>query len=161
MNDYAGEVQFVVLGTGAPEYEAMFAQITGYHRQKGAAFLTYAPDIAPLIYSGADMFLMPSRFEPCGLGQLIAMRYGNVPVVRATGGLADTVQDGVTGFSFYNYSVDDFWRAVQRATYIYRADRDSWRMLQQAGMQSDFSWQRSAHGYLQLYEWAIARRRGY
>ncbi len=161
MNNYAGEAQFVVLGTGAPEYEAMLAQITSYHRQKSAAFLTYAPDLAPLIYGGADMFLMPSRFEPCGLGQLIAMRYGNVPVVRATGGLADTVQDGVTGFSFYNFAADDFWQAVQRAIFIYRADRETWRAIQHNGMQADFSWERSAHGYQQLYEWAIARRQGY
>ena len=158
MNDYAGYVQFVILGTGAPEYEAMFAQITGYHRLKSAAFLTYAADLAPLIYGGADIFLMPSRFEPCGLGQLIAMHYGNVPVVRVTGGLADTVRDGVTGFSFYNFSVDDFWRAVQRAIFMYKADRSTWRAIQQNGMQSDFSWQRSASGYQQLYEWAIARR---
>ncbi len=161
MNNYAGEAQFVVLGTGAPEYEAMLAQITGYHRQKSAAFLTYAPDVAPLIYGGADIFLMPSRFEPCGLGQLIAMRYGNVPVVRVTGGLADTVQDGVTGFTFYNFAADDFWEAVQRAIFIYHTDRETWRSLQHTGMQSDFSWERSAHGYLQLYEWAVARRRGY
>ncbi len=160
MNDFAGEAQFVVLGTGAPEYEQMFAQITGYHRQKSHAFLTYAADLAPLIYGGSDLFLMPSRFEPCGLGQMIAMRYGSVPVVRATGGLADTVQDGVTGFTFYQYSADDFWRAVQRAIYIYRIDRDIWRRIQQHGMQADYSWTRSALGYQQLYDWAIARVRG-
>ncbi len=112
LNGFAGEAQFVVLGTGAPEYEQMLAQITGYHREKSHAFLTYAADLAPLIYGGSDLFLMPSRFEPCGLGQMIAMRYGSVPVVRATGGLADTVQDGVTGFTFYQYSADDFWRAA-------------------------------------------------
>jgi len=160
LNNHAGEAQFVVLGTGVPEYEQMFAQITGYHRQKSAAFLTYAGDLAPLIYAGSDIFLMPSRFEPCGLGQLIAMRYGSVPVVRATGGLADTVQDGVTGFSFYTYSSDAFWDALQRAIFIYKVDRDSWRTLQRNGMSADFSWQRSAYGYQQLYEWAIARARG-
>ena len=160
LNDYAGEAQFVVLGTGAPEYEQMLAQMTGYHRYKSAAFLTYAADLAPLFYGGSDIFLMPSRFEPCGLGQLIAMRYGSVPVVRATGGLADTVQDGVTGFSFNQYSVDDFWRALQRAIFIFRADRDDWQRIQRQGMQADFSWNRSAHGYQQLYEWAISRTHG-
>jgi starch synthase len=160
LNGFAGEAQFVVLGTGAPEYEQMVAQITGYHREKGHAFLTYAAELAPLIYGGSDLFLMPSRFEPCGLGQLIAMRYGSVPVVRATGGLADTVQDGVTGFTFYQYSADDFWQAVQRAIYIYRIDRDVWRRVQQQGMQADYSWVRSALGYQQLYDWAIARVRG-
>jgi starch synthase len=161
LNDYAGDAQFVVLGTGAPEYEQMFAQITGYHRAKGHAFLTYAADLAPLIYGGSDIFLMPSRFEPCGLGQMIAMRYGSVPVVRATGGLADTVQDGITGFTFYQYSADDFWRALERAIYIYRNDRIIWQRIQQHGLQADYSWARSAQGYQQLYEWAIARTRGH
>lgn len=160
LNDQAGEVQFVVLGTGAPEYEQMLAQITSYHRHKSHAFLTYAADLAPMIYGGSDLFLMPSRFEPCGLGQMIAMRYGSVPVVRATGGLADTVRDGVTGFTFYQYSADDFWRALERAIYIYRNDRIIWPAIQRNGMQADFSWARSAQGYQQLYEWAIARVRG-
>ena len=87
------------------------------------AFLGYDAELAPLIYGGSDMFLMPSLFEPCGLGQLIAMRYGSVPVVRATGGLADTVRAGVTGFTFANYSADDFWNALREALYIYRVDR--------------------------------------
>ena len=109
---------------------------------------------------GSDIFLMPSLFEPCGLGQLIAMRYGCVPLVRATGGLADTVQDSITGFSFYDYNSDAFWRAMQRAIFIYNADKESWRQIQHNGMAADFSWGRSAHGYQQLYEWALARMRG-
>jgi starch synthase len=160
MNNYAGEAQFVVLGTGAREYEEMFARLAGYHKERMAAFLSYAGDLAPLIYGGADIFLMPSRFEPCGLGQLIAMHYGCVPVVRATGGLADTVRDGLTGFTFHHYSVDAFWHALQRAIYIYSVDRQSWRALQHLGMTTDFSWQTSASGYQQLYEWAIARVNG-
>ncbi len=159
LNNQAGDAQFVVLGTGAPEYEQMLAELTGYHRTRSAAFLTYAADLAPLIYGGSDMFLMPSRFEPCGLGQLIAMRYGSVPVVRATGGLADTVQDGVTGFTFNAYSSDAFWQALQRSIFIYNVDRPAWRAIQRNGMAADFSWQRSALGYQQLYEWAIARMR--
>jgi len=160
MNNYSGEAQFVVLGTGAREYEEMFARLAGYHNQKMTAFLAYEADLAPLIYGGADIFLMPSRFEPCGLGQLIAMHYGCVPVVRATGGLADTVRDGLTGFSFDDYSVDAFWQAIQRAIYIYNVDKTSWRAIQVNGMKSDFSWQTSAVGYQQLYEWAIARVHG-
>lgn len=160
MNNFAGEAQFVVLGTGAREFEEMFARLAAYHKDKMTAFLSYEADLAPLIYGGADIFLMPSRFEPCGLGQLIAMHYGCVPVVRATGGLADTVRDGLTGFTFHDYSVDDFWRAVQRAIYIYNVDKQSWRAIQENGMRSDFSWKTSAVGYQQLYEWAIARVRG-
>lgn len=161
MNNYAGEAQFVVLGSGAAEYEEMFARLAGYHREKMAAFLTYAPDLAPLIYGGSDIFLMPSLFEPCGLGQLIAMRYGSVPVVRATGGLADTVRNGITGFAFTGYTVGDCWNALERAIHTYRVDRPAWESIQRNGMMVDFSWESSARGYQQLYEWAIARERGW
>ena len=161
MNSFAGEAQFVVLGTGATEYETMLAHLAGYHTGKMRAFLQYDADLAPLIYAGCDMFLMPSLFEPCGLGQMMAMRFGGVPVVRATGGLADTVQDGVTGFTFDGYNSQAFWQALQRAIYIYNVDGESWRTIQRAGMAADFSWERSARGYQQLYEWAIARMRGW
>jgi starch synthase len=161
MNSYAGEAQFVVLGSGQPEYEEMLARLADYHSEKMRAFLYYDAELAPLIYGGSDIFVMPSLFEPCGLGQLIAMRYGCVPVVRATGGLADTVQDGITGFTFDEYSSPAFWQALQRAIYIYNVDRKSWRTVQRTGMAANFSWERSAHGYQQLYEWAIARMRGW
>jgi starch synthase len=161
LNGYAGEAQFVVLGTGAPQYEEMFRNLATYHREKMTAFLTYSADLAPLLYAGSDIFIMPSLFEPCGLGQLIAMRYGSIPVVRATGGLADTVLDWVTGFTFHDYSSGAFWDALQRAVYVYSVDKRSWRMLQENGMKNDFSWRRSALGYQQLYQWSIARMRGY
>ncbi|MFZ0547859.1 MAG: glycogen synthase [Candidatus Promineifilaceae bacterium] len=161
MNGYAGEAQFIVLGTGAAEYENMFARLADFHRDKMTAFLAYNAGLAPLIYAGSDMFLMPSRFEPCGLGQLIAMRYGSVPVVRATGGLADTVQDTITGFQFHDYSADAFWHGVQRAMYTYNTNQPHWKQIQLNGMSADFSWERSADGYQQLYQWAISRMRGY
>jgi starch synthase len=161
MNNHAGEAQCVVLGAGAPHYEGMLRHIAGYHREKMTAFIGYDADLAPLIYGGSDLFLMPSLFEPCGLGQLIAMRYGSVPVVRATGGLADTVRSSVTGFTFSNYRTDDFWNALREALYIYRVDPDSWRALQRKGMTSDYSWETSARAYQQVYEWAIARVRGW
>ena len=123
MNNAAGEAQFVVVGSGATHYENMFRQLAGYHRSKMGAILKYAPDLAPLVYGGSDIFLMPSLFEPCGLGQMIAMRYGSVPVVRATGGLADTVRDGVTGFVFDDFSADAFWNALRGAIYIYNIDQ--------------------------------------
>jgi starch synthase len=161
MNDRAGEAQFVVLGSGAPEYEDMFRHLAEYHRHKMAAVLRYDAELAPLVYGGSDVFLMPSLFEPCGLGQLIAMRYGSVPVVRATGGLADTVRDGVSGFTFDDYTSEALWNALARALYIHAADRESWLDIQRHGMSGDFSWQTSARGYQQLYEWAIARVRGW
>ena len=111
----------------------MLRHLAEYHRDKMTAVLGYNGQLAPLVYGGSDMFLMPSLFEPCGLGQMIAMRYGSVPVVRATGGLADTVFDGVSGFTFHDYSVDDLWDAMRRAIYIYWNDRDSWRAMQQTG----------------------------
>ena len=159
LNGYSGPAQFIVLGTGAAQYEDMFSQLARYHRGKMAAYIGYHPGLAPVIYAGSDMFLMPSLFEPCGLGQMIAMRYGSVPIVRATGGLADTVHDGITGFSFYEFSAGALWDAIRRAAYIYNVDPDSWRDIQLNGMNADFSWSRSAQGYRQLYEWAIAQKR--
>ena len=159
MNNAAGEAQFVLLGSGASEYEAVFRHLAGYHRQKMAAVLRYDGSLAPLVYAGSDVFLMPSLFEPCGLGQLIAMRYGSVPVARATGGLADTVRDGVTGFTFSDYDVSDFWEALRRALYIWHHDHGSWRAMQLAGMAMDSSWLTSARSYQQLYEWGMASAR--
>jgi starch synthase len=161
LNGHAGDAQVVVLGTGSQGYEAMLRHLAEYHRDKMTVVLGYNGELASLVYGGSDMFLMPSLFEPCGIGQMIAMRYGSVPVVRATGGLADTVFDGVSGFTFHEYSVDDLWDAMRRAMYIYRNDHESWRAMQLAGMQRDLSWSASARGYQQLYEWAIARLRGW
>ncbi len=161
LNGYAGEAQCVALGAGEPSYEGMLRHLAGYHRERMTAFIGYDADLAPLIYGGSDLFLMPSLFEPCGLGQLIAMCYGAVPVVRATGGLADTVRDGVTGFTFGCYSADDFWNALRGALHIYRVDPDTWRALQRQGMSSDYSWRASARAYQQVYEWAVARVRGW
>jgi starch synthase len=153
----AGDAQFVVLGSGTPEYEGMFRALAGRFPDRMRAVFGYDPNLAPLLYAGSDVFLMPSRFEPCGLGQLLAMRYGSVPVVRAVGGLADTVRDGITGFTFHAYEPDDFWEALRRALYLRTADPESWREIQTAGMRQDLSWRASARGYLQLYEWAQAR----
>ena len=159
MNGYSGPAQFVVLGTGASHYEGMFRQLASFHREKMSAYIGYHAELAPLIYAGSDIFLMPSLFEPCGLGQMIAMRYGSVPIVRATGGLADTVQDGITGYSFYDFNADALFDAIQRATYTYNTDRDSWQRIQANGMETNFSWERSAQGYQQLYTWALAQIR--
>jgi starch synthase len=161
LNGHAGEAQCVALGAGWPQYERMLRHLAGYHHDRMRAFLGYDTALAPLIYGGCDMFLMPSLFEPCGLGQLIAMRYGAVPVVRATGGLADTVQPGVTGFTFIDYHAEAFWHALHEALQRYRTDPEGWRAMQRRGMEADSSWQRSARAYRQLYEWAIARVRGW
>src|SRR5882672_3609132 len=159
MSGVAGDAQFVVLGTGAKRYEDAFAHLAAYHPRKMAAVLTFASDLAPQIYAGSDLFLMPSLFEPCGLGQLIAMRYGSVPVVRSTGGLADTVREGETGFTFHEFTADAFWMAVQRALLVYNTDADAWARLRLNGMAANFSWSTSALGYVELYEQALVRAR--
>jgi starch synthase len=161
LNAAAGPAQFVVLGSGAVEYEDMFRHLASYHRDRMAAVLRYDAALAPLIYAGSDIFLMPSRFEPCGLGQMIAMRYGSVPVVRATGGLVDTVREGTSGFLFADYTVEAFWGALSRALDTYRDDPDRWRALQLGAMAADFTWTTSAKGYQQVFEWAISRVRGW
>ncbi len=161
LNGVAGHAQLVVLGSGAAEYEGMLRHLAAYHRDKMAAVLRYDAALAPVVYAGSDIFLMPSRFEPCGLGQMIAMRYGSVPVVRATGGLVDTVHEGVSGFLFADYTVEAFWAALSRALGTWREDPDGWRALQQGGMAADFSWAASARGYQQVFDWANARVRGW
>ena len=162
LNAIAGDAQFVVLGSGAPSYETMFAHLAALpSRQDGGGRRATTPELAPLIYGGSDLFLMPSLFEPCGLGQLIAMRYGSVPVVRQPGGLADTVHDGETGFSFVEYTPDALWQALARAVSTWWHDRSGFQRMQQRGMAQDFSWAASAGGYEQLFEWAISRERGW
>ena len=161
MSGLAGDAQFVVLGTGAKVYEDAFAHLAAYHPRKIAAVLTFAPALAPMIYGGSDLFLMPSLFEPCGLSQLIAMRYGSVPVVRRTGGLADTVQDGETGFTFDEFTPGAFWTALQRALLAYNTDAGAWARLQQNGMTTDHSWSREAGRYVELYAWALSRVRAH
>ena len=154
----AEDVQFVLLGTGDPYFEAEMARLAADFPGKVAAHLRFDAAAATHIYGGADAFLMPSRYEPCGLGQMIALRYGAVPVVRATGGLADTVVDaaerGGTGFVFGPYSAYALYGALARARAAF-ADRAHWRRMQQRGMKADFSWAKSAKEYVGLYKKAM------
>ena len=155
------DLQFVLLGTGDMHYHEMFSRIAQTYPGKAAIFLTFNAAFAQRIYAGTDMFLMPSRFEPCGLGQMIAMRYGSVPIVRATGGLADTVQDynpqtgEGNGFSFAPYDRWALFAAVVRALETYK-HKDTWHKLQVSGMTADFSWNASARKYVDLYRHALA-----
>lgn len=161
LNNFDGDAQCVILGSGAPSYEGMLRHLSSYHHDKMALFLGYNAEIAQRIYAGCDLFLMPSLFEPCGLGQLIAMRYGAIPVVRGIGGLADTVHDRVNGFSFLGYNADEFWNKLREALHVFRHDPSTWRAMQQTAMRVDSSWTTSAKSYEQLYHWAMARVRGY
>ncbi len=154
-------VQFVILGIGDQHYHEMFRNLAIRHPEQVASFLTFNSELAQCIYAGSDMFLMPSRFEPCGLGQLIAMRYGSVPIVRAVGGLADTVQEydprtgEGNGFTFTNYDPWELFAAIVRALEVYRS-KDIWRTLQPRGMNADHSWHASALRYVEVYHNALA-----
>ncbi len=158
------DVQFVLLGTGEQHYHNIFRRVAEQYPEKTAIFLTFNPPMAYRIYAGSDMFLMPSRFEPCGLGQMIAMRYGSVPIVRAVGGLADTVQDfdprtnTGTGFRFVKYESWALFTAVVRALEDYK-HVSAWRQLQIRGMQADFSWKSSAQQYVKLYHQALTNHK--
>ncbi|HEY3398143.1 MAG TPA: glycogen/starch synthase [Armatimonadota bacterium] len=155
-------MQLVVLGTGAPEYEQLFREAAAT-RQDVAAFLTFNDGLARRIYAGSDLFLMPSRYEPCGLGQMISMRYGTLPVVRATGGLADSVTEKgrpgqkQNGFVFTDYSAAELMAALERALKLYRERPARWQELVASALATDFTWDRSAGEYEKLYEAALAK----
>lgn len=151
----ARDVQLVVLGTGDWRYETKLRDVEQKYQSKMRALITFSADLANKLYASCDMFLMPSKFEPCGLSQMIAMRYGSAPIVRETGGLKDTVVpfDGEkgTGFTFYSYNAYDMLGAIDRALAVYR-DKEKWDKLVQNCMKSDFSWKKSAKEYLKIYK---------
>ena len=150
-------VQMVVLGKGDARFEQFFAWAAEQYPGRLAVRLDYNEALSMAIYSGADLFLMPSKSEPCGLSQMIAMRYGTVPIVRETGGLKDTVQayqarnDSGNGFSFTNYNAHDMLHVISDAVYLYRNDPDAFARLRRRAMECDFSWGRSAKEYLNIY----------
>jgi len=163
----SSDVQWVVLGTGDPKYHRLLGRLGERFPQKVAARLEFSNPLAHRIEAGSDIFLMPSQFEPCGLNQLYSLKYGTVPVVRATGGLADTVTDTTpatlaagtaTGFTFREYSSLALSETLRRACEMF--DRpEAWTQLIATAMKQDWSWTRSAQQYIQLYEMTIARMR--
>lgn len=153
------DVQMVVLGSGEWQYESFFSEAAQRYPDKLAVKLGFIPALASRIYGGSDMFLMPSKSEPCGLSQLFALRYGSVPIVRATGGLKDTVLDsGIlgegNGFVFEDYNAHEMLHAIRRALDGY-ADAEGWAILRKRAMECDFSWGRSANDYIKLYKQLI------
>ena len=154
--------QLVILGSGDDAIERQLATLELGWRGRASVRLRFDPPYARRIYGGADAVLIPSRYEPCGLTQMIAMRYGAVPIARRTGGLADTIDDagdpGGTGFLFDGYDPASLLHALERAAGVY-AHRDEWRELQRRGMKKDFSWDRSAAAYEALYREALRYRR--
>jgi starch synthase len=157
------DIQFVLLGTGDPGYEKVFREIKSKYPGQAGIYIGFNAILAQRIYAGADIFLMPSRFEPCGLGQLIAMRYGTIPIVRGVGGLADTVHDfnpitgSGNGFVFSEYNKEALYHTINRALTLFQNDPGQWQKLIRHAMEIDFSWARSAVEYLQLYQEALSK----
>jgi len=159
--------QWVVLGGGEPEFEYMFRQLSQKYPEKISAYIGFNNVLPHLIEAGADMFLMPSHYEPCGLNQIYSLKYGTIPIVRKTGGLADTVQDWFetksngsnegTGFSFEEPNSYNLFQTVQKAVNLF-ANKETWMKIQHNGMLKDFSWHSSAEKYIKLYEFALKKR---
>ncbi len=159
------DIGLVMLGSGEARYEDFFRQLRERYAGKVGVAIGFDNILAHKIEAGSDIFLMPSRFEPCGLSQMYSLRYGTVPVVRATGGLDDNIEayDAVSGqgngFKFEAYDAEALLATLQRALTLYR-DRVAWERLMQRGMQADFSWAKSAQAYTDLYAKALANRQG-
>ena len=150
------DIQFVLLGSGEPSLEKKFDAIQKRHPKQMGVFFGFDDELAHMIEAGSDMFLMPSKYEPCGLNQMYSMRYGTVPVVRATGGLDDTVEDHTghgkgTGFKFEKYESKELLKAVHRAVKVFQQP-DEWKRIIRNGMAIDFSWENSARRYVNLYK---------
>ena len=155
------DVQMILLGTGDPKLHAFFDKMNKKYKNKFAAYLGFNDDLAHLIEGGADIFLMPSRYEPCGLNQMYSLKYGTVPVVRKTGGLADTVVkfnektgEG-DGFMFDKYDSKEFLKEVKRAVKVFK-NKEAWIKIMKTGIKSDFSWNSSAKKYIDLYKTIIS-----
>lgn len=155
------DMQLVVLGTGDERYENMFRHYDWKYHDRVSAQIYYSEPMSHKIYAGCDAFLMPSLFEPCGLSQLMALRYGTVPIVRETGGLKDTVEpyneyeSKGTGFSFANYNAHEMLGSLRYAKHVYYNKRREWNKIIDRGMAKDFSWGASAGKYQELYDWLI------
>lgn len=149
------DMQFVILGSGDREYEDFFRYLQNKYPGKVCSCIGFVPELARKIYAGADIFLMPSKAEPCGLSQMIALRYGTVPVVREVGGLRDSVHDSLdgvgNGFTFRNYDTADMLNCIKRALHAYE-DKTGWKILSERAMRCDNSWDKSAEEYIRLYE---------
>mgnify|MGYP002624193821 FL=1 len=161
------DVQYAILGSGHKEYEDALRTIASHHPKKVAVRTEFSNELAHRIEAGSDIFLMPSRYEPCGLNQMYSLKYGTVPIVRATGGLADTIVDcqdatladrTANGFTFADYHPEALHQALGRALGAY-TDKATWKQLVETGMHQDWSWARSAGRYVSLYENVLARQR--
>lgn len=155
------DLQFVILGTGDAKYENMFRHFDWKYGNRVSANIYYSEDLSHKVYAACDAFLMPSLFEPCGLSQLMSLRYGTIPIVRETGGLKDTVEpyncyeSTGTGFSFTNYNAHEMLDKIRYAKHVYYNDKRGWNKLIDRAMAADFSWNTSAKKYENLYNWLL------
>ena len=161
------DAQWVVLGTGDPDYHAVLTSMHRTSPRKMSATLSFSNELAHRIESASDIFLMPSLYEPCGLNQMYSMAYGTVPVVRNTGGLADTIVDttpetlrsqSANGFSFTTFSTSELETSLARAVRTYMDDKASWKQIVETGMNRDWAWSQSAQAYQSLYQQTISRK---
>ena len=157
------DAQLVVLGTGEYQYEEFFRALAARFPGRVGVMIDFVPAVSRQVYAGSDIFLMPSKSEPCGLSQMIALRYGAVPVVRETGGLKDSIQDsgdgGGNGFTFADYNADALLHAMRHALQGY-ADQAGWQLLVKRAMECDFSWNKSAGVYIKLYKNLLSKKDG-
>ncbi|MYL59046.1 glycogen synthase GlgA [Virgibacillus halodenitrificans] len=157
-------VQFILLGTGEEQYEQAFRKLADEYPEQLRVQLFFDEELARQIYAGSDLFLMPSQFEPCGIGQLLALRYGTIPIVRETGGLKDTVtaydvlRDTGYGFTFTNYNAHDMLYVLEQAVGLFRYQPGKWKQLVERAMNQDFSWNSSAQAYVKLYELLVKEK---
>ncbi len=152
------DAQFVFLGAGEPRYEGALTELARMHPNRIGVQLNFTDRFEHRVIAGADICLMPSMYEPCGLTQMRAQRYGTLPLARRVGGLADTIEDGVTGFLFDDYTAESFLEGTVRTVNAY-ADQPRWVAMQQQAMARDFGWSRAERKYLSVYQHALAQRR--
>jgi starch synthase len=151
------DTQMIVLGSGQPRYHDFFEWLRRSYPDRVGIYIGFNNELAHRIEAGADIFLMPSLFEPCGLNQIYSLKYGTLPIVRLTGGLADTIEDGVNGFTFFDFTAHYFFDAAQRAIEVYRKHPDRWKQMMITAMGQDFSWEKSAEKYLAVYTQALEK----
>ncbi|MEJ5170346.1 MAG: glycosyltransferase, partial [Fimbriimonadales bacterium] len=154
---FALPAQLIVQGLGDPWLAQRYRELQKAYPRNFRYVEKFDAELAQRVYAGSDLFLMPSSFEPCGLGQMIALRYGTIPIVRRTGGLADTVFEGQNGFVFERRDLDEFLAAVRRAHSAYQI-KEVWTMMVDRAMHGDYSWDKSAREYESLYQRAAKRR---
>ncbi len=158
------KAQWVILGNGEEKYENLFRELAKKYPEKVSVYIGFNNELSHLIEAAADIFLMPSFYEPCGLNQIYSLKYGTVPIVRNTGGLADTVvnfsganEEEATGFCFDTYSSNELIKTIKRAIKFFDT-KNLWKKIQQNGMNKNFSWENSARQYLDLYKLAAEKR---